>query len=200
MLVNNILAQIITVAMAIDFIFGQVDVIGDQNFLITQNGSEIQLPVFSNVDINSSNNIINKAVIVIHGQNRNADDYFNSIYDIASGSGIASETIIIAPQFLITLDLNHWQLGNTIVFWSGTTPWSSGGQSNSTSEHPRDFEISSYTVMDSLISHILLTFPNTQEIVLVGNSAGGQYVNRYAAGSDQEGEGKMHYIISAPSS
>ena len=61
-------------------------------------------------------------------------------------------------------------------------------------------EISSYAVMDSLISHILLTFPNTQEIVLVGNSAGGQYVNRYAAGSDQEGEGKIHYIISAPSS
>ena len=102
------------------------------------------------MDINSSNNNINKAVIVIHGQNRNADDYYNSIYNIASNAGIASETIIIAPQFLITLDLNHWQLGNTIVFWSGTTPWSSGGQSNSTSEHPRDFEISSYTLMDSL--------------------------------------------------
>ena len=164
MLVNNILAQIITVAMAIDFIFGQVDVSWRSKLLITQNGSEIQLPLFSNVDINTSNNNINKAVIVIHGQNRNADDYYNSIYDIASDSGIASETIIIAPQFLITLDLNHWQLGNTIVFWSGTTPWSSGGQSNSTSEHPRDFEISSYTVMDSLISHILLTFPNIQEI------------------------------------
>lgn len=200
MIVNNISAQIIILAMVADFTFGQVDVVGDQNFFITQNGLEIHLPTFSNVDINTSSNNINKAVIVIHGQNRNADDYYNSIYNIASDAGIASETIIIAPQFLITLDLNHWQLGNTVVFWSGTTPWSSGGQSNSTSEHPRDFEISSYTVMDSLISHILLTFPNIQDIALVGNSAGGQYVNRYAAGSDQEGEGKIHYIISAPSS
>ena len=43
--------------------------------------------------------------------------------------------------------------------------------------------------MDSLISHILLVFPNLQDIALVGNSAGGQYVNRYAAGSGQNAQG-----------
>ena len=35
---------------------------------------------------------------------------------------------------------------------------------------------------------------------MVGNSAGGQYVNRYAAGTGQEVGGIIHYIISAPSS
>ena len=200
MLANSIIAQIIILIMCVNFSFSQVEVIGDQNFLITQNDHNIDLPVFSNQDLYTSNDNINRVVIVIHGQNRNADDYFNSVYGIASDAGILSETIIIAPQFLITADLNHWQLENTIVFWSGTTPWSSGGQSNSTSQHPRDYEISSYTIMDSLISHILDMFPNTQDISLVGNSAGGQYVNRYAAGSDQEGEGKIHYIIAAPSS
>ena len=54
--------------------------------------------------------------------------------------------------------------------------------------------------MDSLIAHLLIILPNLQDIALVGNSAGGQFVNRYAAGSDQEGEGKIRYIVSAPSS
>ena len=48
---------------------------------------------------------IDRAVIVIHGMNRNADDYYNSIYDNALEFNILSETIIIAPQFLITTDL-----------------------------------------------------------------------------------------------
>ena len=74
-----------------------------------------------------------------------------------------------------------------------------GGLSNSTNEHPRGYEISSYTIMDSLIAHLLI-FSKLQDIALVGNSAGGQFVNRYAAGSDQEGEGKIRYIVSAPSS
>ena len=54
--------------------------------------------------------------------------------------------------------------------------------------------------MDSLISHLLSNFSNLQDIVLVGNSAGGQFVNRYAAGSDQEGGGMIRYVVSAPSS
>ena len=123
-----------------------------------------------------------------------------AIYDNAVEFNILSETIIIAPQFLITTDLNYWQPINEYVFWSGTTPWSSGGQSNSTNLHPRNYVISSFSLMDSLISHLLSNFSNLQDIVLIGNSAGGQFVNRYAAGSDQEGHGKIRYVVSAPSS
>ena len=183
-----------------DIALSQVEIVGDQNFTIVQNDDSINIPFFSNENIHNSNESINRAVIVIHGMNRNADDYYNSIYSIAANNGLLSETIIIAPQFLITLDLNYWELDSSIVFWSGTTPWLSGGQSNSTSNHPRDYEISSFTIMDSLISHILYVFPNLQDITLVGNSAGGQYVNRYAAGSGQNAQGKIDYIISAPSS
>ncbi len=39
MIVNNISAQIIILAMVADFTFGQVDVVVDQNFFIKQNGS-----------------------------------------------------------------------------------------------------------------------------------------------------------------
>ena len=195
-----ILSQIIFLAFGLSSAFAQVDVIGDQNFLIIQNNNEINLPFFSNQSLDTPNDIVQKAVIVIHGANRNADDYYNSIYNNASDLGVLSETIIIAPQFLITADLNHWQPSTEFAFWSSTTPWSSGGLSNSTNEHPRGYEISSYTIMDSLTAHLLTIYPNIQDIVLLGNSAGGQFVNRYAAGSDQEAEGKIRYIVSAPSS
>ena len=195
-----ILSQIVFLALGVSSIFAQVDVIGDQNFLIIQNDNEINLPFFSNQILDGSSGSIQKAVIVIHGANRNADDYYNSIFNNASDLDVISETIIIAPQFLITADLNHWQPSTAFAFWSGTTPWSSGGLSNSTSEHPRDYEISSYTIMDSLISHLLNIYPNLHDIAVVGNSAGGQFVNRYAAGSDQEADGNIRYIVSAPSS
>ena len=195
-----ILTKIVFLALGLRSIFAQVDVIGDQNFLFIQNNNEINLPFFSNQSLDTPNYSVQKAVIVIHGANRNADDYYNSIYNNASDLDVLSETIIIAPQFLITADLNHWQPGTEFAFWSGTTPWSSGGLSNFTNEHPRDYEISSYTIMDSLIAHLQTIYPNIQDIALVGNSAGGQFVNRYAAGSDQEAEGKIRYIVSAPSS
>ena len=195
-----ILTKIVFLALGLRSIFAQVDVIGDQNFLFIQNNNEINLPFFSNQSLDTPNYSVQKAVIVIHGANRNADDYYNSIYNNASDLDVLSETIIIAPQFLITADLNHWQPSTEFAFWSGTTPWSSGGLSNSNNEHPRDYEISSYTIMDSLIAHLLTIYPNIQDIALAGNSAGGQFVNRYAAGSDQEGEGKIRYIVSAPSS
>ena len=76
------------------------------------------MPLLSNKEIHEPDPNIDRAVIVIHGMNRNAEDYYNSIYDNAMEFNTVSETIIIAPQFLITLDLNHWQPINEYVFWS----------------------------------------------------------------------------------
>ena len=197
---KDIILKILFFKLTLHFIFAQVETIGDQSFIISQLNHEITLPLFSNKDIYEPDFNVSRAVIVVHGMNRNADDYYNSIYNDALDLNVISETIIIAPQFLITTDLNHWQPSIEYVFWSGTTQWSSGGQSNSTSQHQRDYDISSFSLMDSLVSHIFINFPNLQDIVLVGNSAGGQFVNRYAAGTGQEVGGIIRYIISAPSS
>ena len=96
-----ILSQIVFLALGVSFIFAQVDVIGDQNFLFIQNNNEINLPFFSNQSLDASNGSIQKAVIVIHGANRNADDYYNSIYNNAFDLDVLSETIIIAPKVII---------------------------------------------------------------------------------------------------
>ena len=186
--------------LIINLVFSQVDDVGDDFFLLTQYDENISLPYFSNNDIYTANTNINTAIIVIHGINRNAGPYHNSILHLVSNNGLDSEALVIAPQFLITTDIDNWVLDNSTVFWTNNTQWMSGGQSHATNQHPRDYEISSFAIMDSLIGHLLSFFPSLENISIVGNSAGGQFVNRYAAGSNQMGEGKIKYIVSSPSS
>ena len=62
-----ILTKIVFLALGLRSIFAQVDVIGDQNFLFIQNNNEINLPFFSNQSLDTPNDSVQKAVIVIHG-------------------------------------------------------------------------------------------------------------------------------------
>ena len=184
----------------IDFLESQVDIIGNQFFTFNYESDSVSLPIFSNVELNGNNIGLEKAIIVMHGQNRNADDYFNSINSITSSLGIQNETLIIAPQFLLLEDIDSWDLSATIPYWQNNTGWMTGNQSLSTTQHPRDFQISSFTIMDSLLSYFLIQYSNIEEIVLVSNSAGGQLLNRYAGGSPIIFNEKIKFIISAPSS
>ena len=57
----------------------------------------------------------------------------------------------------------------------------------------------SFAIMDSIVYNFLTTFDELDEIVLIGNSAGGQFVNRYLGGTNLENQGKVRYVVSAPS-
>ena len=184
----------------IDLLAAQVDIIGDQFFTFSYENDSVALPIFSNVELNQNNIGLEKAIIVVHGQNRNASDYFNSINSIASSLGLQNETLIIAPQFLLLEDIDSWDLGATIPYWQNNTGWTTGNQSLSTLQHPRDFQLSSFTVIDSLLLFIHSEFTSVEEIILVGSSAGGQLLNRYAGGSPVKLNEKIRFIISAPSS
>jgi hypothetical protein len=61
--------------------------------------------------------------------------------------------------------------------------------------------ISSYTVVDEIIEKLTLSgnFPALGEIVVVGHSAGGQFTQRYAAGSLTNGP-NQRYVVANPSS
>ena len=185
---------------ALELLKAQVDIIGNKIFSMNYEDSPISIPIFSNMDLDDDNLGINKVVIVVHGLNRNANDYFNSIDGVTTSLGLQNETNIIAPQFLLLEDIEYWSLGSTIPYWQNNTGWMTGNQSLSTTQHPRDFQISSFTIMDSLLSYFLIQYSNIEEIVLVSNSAGGQLLNRYAGGSPITFNEKIKFIISAPSS
>ena len=197
---QNTFTPLAALIFCINVVRPQVDVVGDQFFTYDYDDVPTSLPLFSNMDINEENSQADKAIVVLHGSNRNADEYFNSIYSAASYLSIQNETIIIAPQFLLLEDIESWELSPDTPYWQNLTGWTIGNKSISTTQHPRDFQLSSYTIMDSLLSFIDSKFANVNDIILVGNSAGAQFINRYAGGSSLAFNDKIRFVISAPSS
>ena len=183
---------------------GQFDV-GSNRLFIFQNGDSLGLPYYSNLSLNQVHDDIKLAVVVLHGASRNADDYYDRMYAIVNGVGMDS-TIIIAPQFLRTGDLDDHNLSEDVLYWTSTTNWTAGYTSGNTSDHNRPFTISSYSIMDTLLYRLAMNNPILNQMVFVGFSAGGQFVNRYVGGNDvterifQEFNLSIRYIVGSPSS
>ena len=158
--------------------------------------SGLTLPCYSNFSL-SSGGAVRRAVVVVHGINRNAQDYFESIDRAAADIGVAEDTIIVAPCFQIEKDERE----DHDAFWtdSGRTSWKDGGGAVA----PARF--SSFTVMDVVLTALADKdrFPQLTWITLVGHSAGGQFTQRYAAGGrapDTLRDVTIGYVTANPSS
>jgi hypothetical protein len=130
-------------------------------------------------------------VIVVHGTNRNSEDYFDRVEE-ARADVAASRTAVLAPHFGISSDLAGFGLttGNAI-YWD--SEWREGSQSvNSGTTY------SSFAVMDTLISQMTTVFPSLNMVVVTGHSAGGQFVSRHAAGTQTTAP--VRFVPSNPSS
>ncbi len=162
-----------------------VYVVGDSLLTFNQGNGPLKVPYFANHSLGETNEEIERLIIVQHGTLRNADNYYQSIINAADGANLPDwqeSTLVIAPQFLTEEDVNFLNLGNDFAYWS-YMGWRQGDLSGSTSSHPRPWRISSYAVADSIISRAVQTFPNLKNVVVAGHSAGGQFVNRFTAGS-----------------
>ena len=135
---------------------------------------------------------VKTAVIVVHGLSRNADDYFERVVKAAELSGKLGSTIVIAPRFQKKEDNPR----SDEHYWKGG--WSKGDLSQ---DSPR---FSSFAVVDHIFSQLSRRdrFPNLKRIVLAGHSAGGQFVNRYAAsGKATAAKGlQVRFLVMNPSS
>ena len=151
--------------------------------------------VYTTHPLETRNEGIKRALIMVHGTNRNADHYFATSTAAAFLAGALDNTIVIAPHLVVPTDPLQ---PNEIAWPSGGDSWRSGGMSPS---HPT---LSAFDVADELL-RLLATksvFPNMQAIVVAGHSAGGQYTTRYAMAS------KVHdtlgvpvsYVVANPSS
>lgn len=129
---------------------------------------------FVSHDLKVPNAKIQKVIITIHGSERNSNTYFNSIEAMAKRIGVSESTLIIAPHFKEAQDI---LLPKELYFSS--EGWLSGDEALNNNA------ISSFEILDHMVALLgnKKVFPNLKDIVMTGHSAGGQTVQRYAAGS-----------------
>lgn len=156
--------------------------------------------IYRSHPLDQKNERIKRALIVIHGQGRNADDYYRTGLASAFLAGALDDTIVISPRFASNDGRNcKDSLADGEVNWrcSGDS-WRSGAASIQTDK------LTSYDFTDELLRELARKeiFPNLKAIVVSGHSAGGQYVSRYMmANTVDESLGvPITYVVSNPSS
>ena len=157
----------------------------------------LYLPVFSTHLLSEGHPGVSRGLIVVHGNERNADTYFESGILAVADARLTATTMVIAPRF----QTNEDGPNPDEPFWS-SAGWKRGNLSRPEGPSPR---VSSYAALDRIVAGFLdaARFPAMREVVVTGHSAGGQVVHRFAASSRAEEEGRagvaFRYVMANPS-
>ncbi len=186
-----------------------VDVVCKMRFAVQDAHRTLELPYCASVDLVAGDANATRAVVVVHGINRNADDYYAYAVDAGIRANNANlTTVTIAPQFLAKSDIEKHSLPDNVLYWA-SSGWKKGNTSRSTGSYARPFRISSFEVLDRILLSLgdRRAYPQIREIVVVGHSAGGQFTNRYAAGgaaqaklTESRPDLSFRYVVANPSS
>jgi len=145
-------------------------------------GDTLNQPYFRNYSLDDSHENIKYPIVHIHGSPGGyAYEQYNNMVTALSTSGTQDSTILIAPVFPWQDNLEDYNLGDDVLYWSDSE-WSSGDLSRNTQSNPRPFRISSYSTIDTIYHRLVENNANLKRIVLTGHSSGSQMVVRYAAG------------------
>jgi pimeloyl-ACP methyl ester carboxylesterase len=155
---------------------------------------------------------VEKAIIIIHGSLRDADDYFcTGLSLIQKENDINTNTndnvMIIAPKFLSVDDKDKDHDDDRFLVWAdqveayGSFLWHPYRYGADAANAP----ISSYTALDILVEYLVTAidrFPMLQDITLVGHSAGGQMLQRWALLSNNPAWNTMNIrvVVANPNS
>ena len=174
-----------------------VDIAPDR-FTVEEKNQLVSLPIFTSRRLTTFNEDSEYLIILIHGGGLNAEKSLIAGERFAESLGIHKrQSVIVAPQFLEGVDADEKDL----LVWNRT--WRSGGWSGK--QDKGQPEINSYEILDRLLYSILESHPNIHSTVMMGHSAGGQFVLRYAAVNNHhesfEKQGmSIRYVVVNPSS
>lgn len=152
--------------------------------------------VYSTYALDKQNKSVTRALIMVHGADRNADHYFETAAAAGFLAGALGNTIIIAPRFAA----GHDTVAAKEVVWPARgDSWRSGGMS------PTNPSLSSFDFADEILRELAdkKNFPNLTHIVVTGHSAGGQFANRYEMSNKVHGKlggVTVSYAVANPSS
>lgn len=162
---------------------------------VTLGGGPGRSMIYRTYSLEAPNDRVTRALIMIHGTNRNADHYFDTAKAAAFLAGAIDDAVVIAPRIVCGTDPLE---PNEINWPCGGDSWRSGGMSTT---HPA---LSSFDIVDEILRKLARksVFPNMKAIVVAGHSAGGQFVNRYEMSNsvhDTLGV-PVSYVVANPSS
>jgi hypothetical protein len=152
------------------------------------------LPYCRNQRLGELRDTIQRAVIVIHGKQRNAKSYFDAVSRLANEEGHAQDTLVIALQFLTQADVTANKLPANVLYWD-KEGWKHGMKS------VNGAHLSSFEVLDRVLKRLIDQNPNLHQIVIAGHSAGAQFVQKHAAGRRLDlssWKGQLHYVVTNP--
>jgi pimeloyl-ACP methyl ester carboxylesterase len=144
--------------------------------------------VYTTYSLDKRNDRIRRALIMVHGTNRNADHYFETATAAAFLAHALDDAVVIAPRIASAEGSCHDQLAENEVSWScGGDSWRSGGTAPGK-------KLTSFDFVDAILKKLAnkTMFPNMTAIVVAGHSAGGQFVARY------EMANKVHETLGVP--
>jgi hypothetical protein len=138
----------------------------------------------------------------IHSSGFDALQYYDNARIAASKvRGALPETLIIAPQFFEQKAIPG-TVPEGMLFWR-SSPFR-GSARAAVGPEAKQLSISAFEVMDDWLTSLTSSgqFPQLKDIVIVGHSGGGQFVQRYAMVGKfaPSKEVLCRYVVSAPSS
>ena len=110
------------------------------------------------------------AVIVVHGANRDADNYYNWLLSALTNNGLLENTILISPEFISSTGATTDDL-----YWN--SDWREGQKSTSNAK------ISSFEAIDALLNRLSdkTVFPVLEKVIVTGHSSGALFTQVYGA-------------------
>src|SRR5687768_5326318 len=146
------------------------------------------------------NEAITRALVMVHGQGRNADGYFRTAVAAALLAGALDNTVVVSPRFASSEGTCRDTLASQELNWVclGPDSWRNGGGAVG---NPA---VTSFDMGDAIVLRLARkeVFPNIRLIVVAGHSAGGQYAGRYAMSNQLHDRASVPvtYVVANPSS
>ncbi len=155
--------------------------------------------IYRTYPLDIRNDQITGALVMIHGTNRDADNYYRNALASAFLGGALENTVVIAPRIASNdRGCQDKLAANEVSYSCGGDSWRSGGIA------ANNDKLTSFDFIDEVLRKLARkqAFPNLKHIVVAGHSAGGQFVNRYEmANQVHETLGvPVSYIVANPSS
>ena len=166
---------------------------------VTVGGGPARALIYRSYSLEVRNEHVSRVLVMIHGKNRDADNYYSTAMAAAFLAHAQHDTAVIAPLMASSAPA----CGDPITppqidFSCSGDSWRAGASAIS------DPHLTSFDFVDEILRKAATSgvFPNLRQIVVAGHSAGGQFAMRYAMSNKLHGRlgVTLSYVVANPSS